>query len=127
MNPPELVKPNQSSDDIADWNKIAEKYTTHDGYTDTAQNPMYRQLEAVLWECLGDLNGLNVLDLGCGDGWLSGLMQAAGAHVWALTGPTGYLRRRGRAIPASNLCRRIWPTASRRMRSSSTASYRRWC
>lgn len=48
MNPPELVKPNQSSDDIADWNKIAEKYTTHDGYTDTAQNPMYRQLEAVL-------------------------------------------------------------------------------
>ena len=86
MNPSVPVKPNQSSDDIADWNKIAEKYTTHDGYTDTAQNPMYRQLETVLWECLGDLKGLNVLDLGCGDGWLSGLMQAAGAHVLGVDG-----------------------------------------
>lgn len=80
------LEPNQSSHDLADWNKIAEQYTTNDGHADPTQNPMYRQIEALLWESLGDLNGKHVLDLGCGHGWLSHLMREAGAHVLGVDG-----------------------------------------
>lgn len=80
------LEPNQSSRDLADWNKIAEQYATNDGHNDPTQNPMYRQIEALLWESLGELNGRHVLDLGCGHGWLSHLMAAAGAHVLGVDG-----------------------------------------
>lgn len=73
----------QSSQDIADWDKIADQYI-QDGAT--GDNPMYLQLKAVLWDSLGDLNGLHVLDLGCGDGWLSRLMAEAGATVLGIDG-----------------------------------------
>lgn len=76
----------QSTHDIADWNKIADQYIQNDDYDDHTQNPMYTQLEAVLWESLGELSGLNVLDLGCGDGWLSQLMHEAGAQVIGVDG-----------------------------------------
>lgn len=32
---------------------------------------------------LGDVRGRNVLDMGCGDGWLSVILAKRGAHVWA--------------------------------------------
>ena len=74
----------QSSRDIADWNNIADNYIGDKD--DSIHNPMYLQLEEVLWDSLGDLNGLNVLDLGCGDGWLSHLMHEAGANVLGVDG-----------------------------------------
>lgn len=74
----------QSSRDIVDWNQIAAEYATQgDGPT---SNPMYTHLASVLWECLGDLTDRNVLDLGCGDGWLSQMMSKAGANVWGIDG-----------------------------------------
>lgn len=82
-------KPNvstQSSLDIADWNRIAEQYSTNGGYEDPTENPMYRQLAAVLWESLGDLHGRNVLDLGCGHGWFSHMLHNAGAQVLGIDG-----------------------------------------
>jgi 2-polyprenyl-3-methyl-5-hydroxy-6-metoxy-1,4-benzoquinol methylase len=84
MSTSELVETNQSSRDIADWNKIADTYIGDKD--DSTQNPMYLQFQAVLWDALGDLNGLTVLDLGCGDGWLSRLMNAAGATVLGIDG-----------------------------------------
>ena len=86
MSSAENMQTNQSSLDLEDWNKIAEHYTTNDGYDDPTQNPMYLQLKDALWESLGDLNGLRVLDLGCGHGWLSDLMHAMGAHVLGIDG-----------------------------------------
>jgi SAM-dependent methyltransferase len=80
------VESPQSSQDIADWNRIAERYAAYDQYADPAQNPMYLHFKAVLWEALGDLNGCSVLDLGCGDGWFSGVLQQAGAQVCGVDG-----------------------------------------
>lgn len=84
MNTSATMATNQSSRDIADWNTIAERYIGDKD--DSTQNPMYLQFQPVLWDALGDLTGLNVLDLGCGDGWLSHLMHAAGAKVLGIDG-----------------------------------------
>lgn len=84
MNTSATMATNQSSRDIADWNTIAERYIGDKD--DSTQNPMYLQFQPVLWDALGDLKGLNVLDLGCGDGWLSHLMHAAGAKVLGIDG-----------------------------------------
>lgn len=74
----------QSSRDIADWNNIADTYAQH---TDAASpNPMYAHLADVLWDCMGELNGLNVLDLGCGDGGFCHMMQDTGANVIGIDG-----------------------------------------
>ena len=83
MNRPKNVEANQSSQDIADWNNAAQQYIDN---SNPMQNPMYLHLKDVLWESLGDLNGLNVLDLGCGDGWLSQQMSNAGANVLGIDG-----------------------------------------
>ena len=77
---------NQSNSDIADWNRIADRYVDQDGQDDPTQNPMYQQLHEELWDSLGDLNGLKVLDLGCGHGWLSQMMNAAGAEITGIDG-----------------------------------------
>jgi 2-polyprenyl-3-methyl-5-hydroxy-6-metoxy-1,4-benzoquinol methylase len=79
----EQMETNQSSQDIADWNKIADQYIQNGAAED---NPFYLQLKEVLWDSLGDLNGLHVLDLGCGDGWLSRLMVEGGATVLGIDG-----------------------------------------
>jgi trans-aconitate methyltransferase len=53
---------------------------------------MYLQFKAVLWESLGDLRGRHVLDLGCGDGWLSQLLHKAGANVLGIDGSDQLLK-----------------------------------
>jgi 2-polyprenyl-3-methyl-5-hydroxy-6-metoxy-1,4-benzoquinol methylase len=62
---------NPSSNDIQDWNRIADTFAQMIG---TAEDRIYQQFREVLWASLGDIRGLNVLDLGCGHGWLSQLM-----------------------------------------------------
>jgi 2-polyprenyl-3-methyl-5-hydroxy-6-metoxy-1,4-benzoquinol methylase len=66
-----------SSSDIKDWNRIA------DAYAQAAQPDDFinRQFTTVLWECLGDVRDLDVLDLGCGAGWLSKQLFERGARV----------------------------------------------
>ena len=81
----------QSSGDIADWNRIADNYVAQAGEPDPLDNPMYGQIHDVLWDSLGDLNGLEVLDLGCGDGWLSRMMVDAGARVTGVDGAEALL------------------------------------
>lgn len=99
MNLKADMESGQSSRDLADWNQIAEKYVGNPD--DASVNPMYLQFKAVLWDALGDLNGLHVLDLGCGDGWLSYLMHRAGAKVLGIDGSERlltYARLRNRDI-----------------------------
>lgn len=76
----------QSSKDIEEWNRVAEQYAFPDHAGEPTANPMYTHMQAVFWETLGDLKGRRVLDLDCGDGWLSSLMDKAGAHVIGLDG-----------------------------------------
>ena len=76
----------QSSKDIEEWNRVADQYAVPDHAGEPTANPMYTHMQAVFWETLGDLKGRRVLDLGCGDGWLSSLLDKAGAHVIGIDG-----------------------------------------
>jgi len=71
-----------SAKDIEDWNRIATFYAQLAGPDDFIN----RQFTSVLWESLGDVQGLQVLDLGCGAGWLSHEMSEAGAKVIGIDG-----------------------------------------
>ena len=77
-----------SSQDIQDWNRVAASYLGFAGAGDFIN----RQFEQVLWECLGDVSGLQVLDLGCGAGWLSDKLQQAGAQVLGVDGSSELLK-----------------------------------
>ncbi len=68
---------------IQDWNRIASSYGQGAG---TSEDRVYQQIKAVLWESLGDVRGLDVLDLGCGTGWFSQQLVDAGAHVLGVDG-----------------------------------------
>ena len=76
----------QSRKDIEEWNRVAEQYASADGGDELVANPMYTHMQAVFWETIGDLQGRRVLDLGCGDGWLSSLLNKAGADVIGIDG-----------------------------------------
>ena len=77
----------QSAADIADWNQVAETYAR----SDSGDDRIYQQFRDVIWESLGDLQGRDVLDLGCGHGWLSQRMAEAGASVWGVDGSQALL------------------------------------
>ncbi|MEO8612634.1 MAG: class I SAM-dependent methyltransferase [Chloroflexota bacterium] len=72
-----------SSADRQEWDRIASVYAQTAG---TAADSTYAQFKDALWESLGDLQGLDVLDLGCGHGWLSQQIHEAGAKVWGVDG-----------------------------------------
>jgi 2-polyprenyl-3-methyl-5-hydroxy-6-metoxy-1,4-benzoquinol methylase len=87
---------NDSSSDIADWNRIADTYAQIIG---TSDDHIYGLFKTVLWESLGDLQGMSVLDLGCGHGWLSQLMSAHGASVLGIDGSAELLKKAQQACP----------------------------
>jgi len=74
---------NNTTSDIQTWDRIADMYAQMIGTTEDRIYPLFK---AVLWESLGDLHGRNVLDLGCGHGWLSQAMLEVGASVWGIDG-----------------------------------------
>jgi SAM-dependent methyltransferase len=81
------MSPMSSKSDIADWDRIAKDFaeTAKDG-------PRFDYIIDVFDQLLGDVSGLEVLDLGCGHGWLSGRLQEAGAAVTGVDGSTELLR-----------------------------------
>ena len=81
---------NDSFKDLQDWNRIADNYTK---ISDPENDNIYQQFKDVLWDCLGDISGLKVLDLGCGSGWLSKLMVESGATVHGIDGSSELLKR----------------------------------
>ncbi len=78
----ELVTSKQSLSDIKDWNRIAFNYTR----VNETDNHIYKMFEKVLWECLGNIKNLDILDLGCGNGWLSKKFNDANANVLGVDG-----------------------------------------
>ena len=69
--------------DLDDWNRIAAGYEEIRG---AGGNIAYELMEDALWDSLGDVNGLHVLDLGCGSGWFSAELAARGARVMGVGG-----------------------------------------
>lgn len=77
-----------SAEDLRLWDAAATAYARHlDGSTDS----FYRRISGFLWDRLGSVNGLDVLDLGCGHGWLAEEMRQAGARVTGVDGSAGLL------------------------------------
>ena len=72
----------QSLSDIQDWNRIASNYTR----VSETNDHIYKMFENVLWTSLGNIENLDILDLGCGYGWLSKEFSNAGANVFAVDG-----------------------------------------
>ena len=66
----------------------------------TPEDRIYRQFKDVLWECLGAVRGLDVLDAGCGDGWLSKKLHDAGANVLGIDGSAELLHQARSSYPA---------------------------
>lgn len=85
-----------SAEDLRDWNRSAAAYGETKG---VAEDRIYRQFKSVLWECLGEVQGLDVLELGCGHGWLSKEIHAAGARVGGIDGSTELLKLARNADP----------------------------
>ena len=79
-----------SQSDIADWNRNAETYSSVAGIP---EDRLYDQFREILWNCLDDVTGLNVLDLGCGHGWLTSMLRDRGARVIGVDGSAQMLER----------------------------------
>ena len=85
-----------SSTDIQHWDRIADTYAQKMG---TPDDSIYQQFKAVLWDSLGNVRGLEVLDLGCGHGWLSRYLIEAGAKVCGIDGSVELLKRACQVCP----------------------------
>jgi SAM-dependent methyltransferase len=85
-----------STVDIGSWNRIADQYTQIIG---TPEDRINAAFKAVLWDSLGDLHGAQVLDVGCGHGWLAHAMLAAGATVTGIDGSTEMLANARQLCP----------------------------
>lgn len=84
-----------STGDINDWNRIAATYAEVSAGDDFVN----RQFKSVLWECLGDVRGLDVLDLGCGAGWLSQQLLQSGARVLGVDGSVELIQKAQVSVP----------------------------
>lgn len=85
-----------SNGDIQDWNRISETYA---GFAGEEDQHVYPLLKDVLWECLGDVRGLDVLDLGCGHGWMAQKLAAEGARVLGIDGSPEQLAKARASCP----------------------------
>ena len=71
------------------WNSTAEGYSARVGH---GSDPIYGRFRDSLWRHLGeDLTGLDVLDVGCGHGWLAELCRARGAVAVGVDGSDALL------------------------------------
>lgn len=89
----------QSAIDLTTWNQVADRYAAAVG---GAEDRIFASLREALWESLGaDLQGLDILDLGCGHGWLSALLVQAGARVHGIDGSAVLLAHARRRVPTA--------------------------
>lgn len=79
--------------------RVFETVSTKDGYDrwaeiyDSEDNPLIAIETPRVWELLGDVRGLDVLDLGCGTGRWAAPLAAGGAAVTAVDFSAGMLAR----------------------------------
>jgi len=105
-----------SATDLAAWDSAADRYVATVG---GPNDRIYEMLRHPLWDSLGgDLHGLDVLDLGCGHGWLSARLADAGARVRGIDGSGALLAHARRGAPhvefvQADLTRDVLPTDRR--------------
>jgi SAM-dependent methyltransferase len=81
--------------DIEDWNRVAVRYSQ----SASPDHFINRQFKSVLWESLGDVRDMRVLDLGCGPGWLSRQLHGAGAQVLGIDGSAELIKTARASYP----------------------------
>jgi ubiquinone/menaquinone biosynthesis C-methylase UbiE len=71
---------NDEMEEVQDlWNRVADDWRIQVG--DDGDGNRILNSDPVLWAFAGDVNGLTVLDAGCGTGYLSKKLRDQGAHV----------------------------------------------
>lgn len=75
--------------DLARWDEVAETYAQTSG---TENDHIWLQFRDVMWEALGQISGTQILDVGCGHGWLAQKMKDRGASVVGIDGSAELLR-----------------------------------
>ena len=75
----EVMTKDEVEETHAFWNRVADEWYTQVG--DEGDSNRILNSDPVLWEFAGDVTGLEVLDAGCGTGYLSGKLKEVGAHV----------------------------------------------
>ena len=68
------------------WNSVAENYSA---MQKNAKNDITNK--TIIKEIIGDVNGLKVLDAGCGDGSLSSELKSLGADTYAFDGSEKFI------------------------------------
>lgn len=81
------------AEDLQLWDAAAPAYAGR-------EDSFYRRVHGFLWDRLGSVQGAQVLDLGCRDGWLAEEMRRAGAHVTGIDGSAALLARARSRYPA---------------------------
>lgn len=79
-----------SASDIKDWNTIAPSYA---GVIESHGDRCFPEIRERFWSLLGDIKGRRVLDLGCGQGWLTAELAARGAGVLGIDGSDALIAR----------------------------------
>lgn len=72
-----------SGEDLVRWDRVADTYAQTVGGDDDS---FFRRFAPFLWRELGDVQGLRVLDLGCGHGWLTAKLHHVGGDVVGIDG-----------------------------------------
>jgi SAM-dependent methyltransferase len=82
-----------ATDPPAEGSDLYDDAAVFDRYFDPrepSESPVFTMESPAFWEVVGDVAGLEILDLGCGDGGLGGELLARGASTY--TGVDGSLR-----------------------------------
>lgn len=103
-----------SHDDLTRWDAAAAAYTQQ--VTGTSDS-FYRRLAPFLWDRFGEVRDLDVLDLGCGHGWLADLLRQAGARVTGIDGSAALLAEAAARYPGITFTRHDLATGLPRPRA----------
>lgn len=83
------MRSEQAEEDRLLWSQKAALWNQHIG--DDGDRNRRRHVDPVIWRMLGEVDGLDVLDAGCGTGYLSAKLVSKGARVHAIDYAPGML------------------------------------